>query len=87
MSSVAEAMTEQEERFSTVYGTEDVLDVVMVLIATERHREGLKIPECPHGNRAGRCLPPPAPRQPTASPGVRVASAGRASGGVTRSES
>lgn len=85
MSSVAEAMTEREERFSTVYGTEDVLDVVMVLIATERHREGLKIPECPHGNRAGRCLPPP--RQPTASPGVRVASAGRASGGVTRSES
>lgn len=59
MSSVAEAMTEREERFSTVYGTEDVLDVVMVLIATERHREGLKIPECPHGNRAGRCLPPP----------------------------
>lgn len=86
MSSVAEAMTEREERFSTVYGTEDVLDVVMVLIATERHREGLKIPECPHGNRAGRCLPPP-PRQPTASPGVRVASAGRASGRVTRSES
>lgn len=61
MSSVAEAMTEREERFSTVYGTEDVLDVVMVLIATERHREGLKIPECPHGNRAGRCLPPPPP--------------------------
>lgn len=78
MSSVAEAMTEREERFSTVYGTEDVLDVVMVLIATERHREGLKIPELPG---------PLPPRQPTASPGVRVASAGRASGGVTRSES
>lgn len=58
LSSVAEAMTEREERFSTVYCTEDVLDVVMVLIATERHREGLKIPECPHGNRAGRCLAP-----------------------------
>lgn len=65
MSSVAEAMTEREERFSTVYGTEDVLDVVMVLIATERHREGLKIPECPHGNLAGRCL---APRDSRLSP-------------------
>lgn len=70
MSSVAEAMTEREERFSTVYGTEDVLDVVMVLIATERHREGLKIPECPHGNRAGRCLAtPPTPDSRLPPPG------------------